>query len=101
MPNFLYRHMAAYRLLVRAIMVYVLLRIALAFLGQVAHNGPGLPLDNPVGIVLLMALLGIIDIRVRQERLFWANLGYSMWNIGALFALVATAGECLVALWPH
>ena len=56
-----------------------------------------LRVDSPVGVILLVACLGWIDVRRRRESLFWANLGYSVWLTTGVFAAVAVVGETLFA----
>lgn len=59
------------------------------------------PLDYPpppAAIILLAGALGLFDVRVRGERLFWANLGVGPAVLCASHAAAAAACEAALAL---
>jgi len=87
MVTALSRHTALRILVGRALLLFVLVTIVMI----------ALDVDSPVGVVLLVAVLGWIDLRRRREALFWANLGYSVWLTTGVFAAVAIAGETVFA----
>ena len=80
------RHSALRILVSRALVLFVLVTI-LSAASQV---------DSPIGVVLLVALLGWIDLRRRRESLFWANLGYNVGQTTGVVAAVALAGTIFV-----
>jgi hypothetical protein len=85
-------------LVIRAAILYALLRV---LLGAISAAGTRLnlaSLDSPVGIVLLVAVLGAIDVRRRGEAMLWANLGYPLMAIRGVFAAVALSGELLLPM---
>lgn len=85
------------RLLRRAVILYALVRTIIgALAGAAARAGEAVTAEHPVGIVILVALLGQIDVRRRGERLLWANLGVGLTDVALLFAAVAVAGEWFV-----
>jgi hypothetical protein len=92
------RHFALHVLLTRAFVLYALIRIivTIATVGA-GPDGPGF--DNPAGIVALVTILGVIDLRRRNERMLWQNLAYGTWQTSGLFTAVATVGELLIALF--
>lgn len=91
------RHGALRVLLIRAAVLYALIRVVVtAATAGAGPDGPGF--DNPVGIVILVAVLGAIDLHRRNEQMLWRNLGYGAWHTVGMFAVVATAGEFLIAL---
>ena len=84
-------------LVVRAIAIYVFIRIGATALGSPAPGGPGF--DNPFGIILLVTVLGAIDLRRNREWMFWHNLGYATPLLYSVFAIVASIGELLLAVF--
>lgn len=84
-------------LLIRALLFAPGIRLMLmtmsALLGSIGAD----PVDNPLGIVALSAAIAIADIHRRHERMLWANLGYPLVAIAALFAAVAAALELVWA----
>lgn len=85
------RHQPLRILFGRAVVLFVLSTVVvLAF-----------KLDSPAAAALLVPALGWVDIRRRHESIFWANLGYSIWQIVGVFATVAVLCETLVALVLH
>ena len=85
-------------LLVRAFVLWALLRmmagIAAAFAGRPGETPP----NSPIGIVLLCVVVALIDVRRRQERALWANLGISLPVVAALFGAIAVTGEIVFAV---
>ena len=82
------RHQSLNILIIRAMVLFVLIHLIVA----------SLRISTPIGVILLVAALGFIDLRRRREALFWANLGYSMWQTTGVFAGVALAGETIVSI---
>lgn len=92
-------------LLRRALGSYILLRALLvvveAILSLMAGPGAEVALLNPLGVLLLSAALGRVDIVRRGERIFWDNLGLRAHTAPAVFGAVAIVGELLLmALRP-
>jgi hypothetical protein len=85
-------------LLIRAVVLWALLRLVVTGLASIVAAQGGAGPDNPLGVVLLSIVLGYVDLRRRGEAIFWGNLGYSPGFICALFAAVAIAGESVVAV---
>ncbi|MEO7996236.1 MAG: hypothetical protein ABI852_02260 [Gemmatimonadaceae bacterium] len=81
------RHSALRFLVGRAVFLFVLLRIVVT----VAK------VENPVGMIVLMTVLGAIDTRRRGEFALWSNLGYDRWMTWALYGSVALIGEIIVS----
>ena len=81
------QHAALRILMGRALWLLVLLTIVMT----------AVRVDSPVGVVLLVAILGWIDVQRRRESLFWANLGYSVWMTTGVFAAVAACGATVFA----
>jgi hypothetical protein len=88
-------------LVLRALLGYPMLRALLfviaALIDAIAGAGAGSGLESPVGVVLLAAVLGAVDIRRRGEAMLWANLGYSPFVVPGLFGAAAVVGEMLLA----
>lgn len=82
------RHGALRYLVVRASFLFVLLRIVVS----------AAKVENPVGVIGLMTVLGVIDSRRRGEFALWANLGYDRWMTGALYGGVALFGEIVISV---
>lgn len=78
----------------RALLVVVALLLA-AVAGTDAANG----LVNPLGVVLLAAIVGVADTRRRGERFLWANLGLHGSTIPAIHGLTALVGEAALLWW--
>ncbi|MCE9601620.1 MAG: hypothetical protein K8S21_05310 [Gemmatimonadetes bacterium] len=82
--------------MIRAFVLYALLRL---LLGGISAAGTRLGVaspDSPVGIVLLVTVLGAIDLRRRGESMLWANLGFPLMAIWGVFGAVAISGELLL-----
>lgn len=82
-------------LLVRAGVLYVLLRALLAGVSLVATGETGGSPDSPLGTVIA-TIVGLVDIRRRGEFVLWYNLGVGRWQIAMLYMSIAALGESLV-----
>lgn len=82
------RHYALRILISRALVLFVLITLIVS----------AFRIDSPLGVVLLVAALGWVDLRRRRELLFWANLGYGAAHTTAVFGGVALACETLFAV---
>ena len=60
--------------------------------GAIEPNAP------PAGVVVLIGIVGLVDVRVRGERLLWANLGVTVAGLWAMYAVAAIPAELLLAL---
>jgi hypothetical protein len=84
------------RLLVRAFVVWVILRTTVALLSI----GLRLPVRLPVvGVLLLVAVVAWlcrVDARIMRETVFFGNAGVASWMPGLVGAALALAGELLV-----
>ena len=69
----------------------VLAALPLAAGGSVAATTP-----SPFGIVLFCGVVGLIDIKVRGERILWANLGVTSPVLYAIYAAPAIPAEVLL-----
>lgn len=85
-------------LVVRAFLLYLSLKLVLIVIGLIAESMGGERFDNPVGIIILGAILGTVDLHRRHETMLWANLGYPPTVMAALVGLTAVAGEIVWAL---
>lgn len=95
--TWLAKHVALQRLVLRGVLLYIPLRIILSFLGFAARAGGMISPDHPLGILVMTAVLGGIDLRRRGEAALWSNLGYGVLTTRGVFAAVALAGELLIA----
>lgn len=81
----------------RSPLVWALVRSTFAVLPLAG----GLPLGSmepwPLGVVILTGLVGLIDVRVRGERILWANLGVTPVAIWAIYAAAAVPAEIILA----
>lgn len=84
--------------LVRAIVLWTLLRLVFAALPLAAGGAPGSMPVPPLGIILLAGALGVLDVRVRRERVLWANLGVMPAAVGLVYAGAAVPAELLLSL---
>ena len=87
------------QLLLRAAVLYGLLRALLQVSGVLSERVGAPSADSPTGIVILTMILGYIDLRRRREVTLWSNLGFSPVTITGIFASVAAIGEVLVHWW--
>ncbi|MGV3708883.1 MAG: hypothetical protein ACO1Q7_08575 [Gemmatimonas sp.] len=72
--------------LVRGIAIYLPIKILMGLLR----------IDSPVGVVLLVMTLGLVDIQRRHERLLWANLGLSLGHLAMLFGIITVLLDTVV-----
>jgi hypothetical protein len=82
----------------RAIVVWALSRLLFAALPLAIGAPFGSISPSPVAVVLLAGLVGLVDVYVRTERIFWANLGVKSIALYALYAAAAVPAEFLLAL---
>lgn len=81
-------------LALRALRFWALVRLFLAVLALIFG---GLAAANPFWIIVFCSSLGVAEVRMRREQALWGNLGLSTSQIALISALVALAGELLVA----
>jgi hypothetical protein len=82
----------------RAFVLWALIRLVFAALG-LASGAIGASLSPPpMGVVLLCGLVGLIDVRVRRERVLWANLGVTPQVLFATYSAAAVPAEIALAL---
>ena len=91
---------AAIRVLaVRGIYLWIFVRLlamaAFAFAASQGAEPQGIP---PVGVIPLCVVVGLVDVRRRQERALWGNLGLSLLSAGGIFGVVALIAEIALAL---
>jgi hypothetical protein len=79
----------------RATVLYAVVRPLFAVASHLAESEGG-SADHPLGIVVLVTILGAVDIRRRGEVLFWGNLGFPPVVTSGVFALVALAAEVVL-----
>ena len=53
---------------------------------------------SPIGVVFLAGFVGLIDVRVRGERILWGNLGVTSKLLYAIYAAAAVPAELLLAV---
>lgn len=82
----------------RAVIVWVLTRLLFASLPLAIGEDFGSIPAPPIGIILLAGMIGIIDVRIRGERILWANLGVTREAVYVVYAIAAIPAECLLAL---
>jgi hypothetical protein len=91
-------------LVTRAVVLWMLLRAFLTavflLLPSSAVNGGQAesPHPDPVAIIVICTLVGVIDTRRRGEAMLWANLGVPMTQLTLLFAVTATVAETLLLM---
>lgn len=73
-------------------MIVVVLLLGIA--GALADTS----LINPIGIVILLSVIGALDYRRRGEASLWGNLGYSTWVHPSIYGVVALIGVSLAAV---
>ena len=91
---------AAIRVLaLRGIYLWILVRLlamaAFAFAASQGGEPQGMP---PVGVIPLCITVGLLDVRRRQERALWGNLGLSLLAVGGIFGVIAIIGEIVLAV---
>jgi hypothetical protein len=85
-------------LLRRAFALWVLVRLVFGALSVAAQAAGSSVSPNVAGLVLACGLVGMIDIRRRGERVFWANLGVSPQFLFAVYCAAALPGEIALKL---
>lgn len=85
-------------ILPRAVVLWGLIRLAFAVLPLAGGQPFGSIAPPPIGMVLLSGVVGLIDVRVRGERVLWANLGVTSIGLWAVYAAAAVPAELLLAL---
>ena len=86
----------------RAAFLWVGVRLLFAVLvalnvDQLGPPSPVLSFRGALLVILLVAILGLLEARRRNEHVFLANLGVPQLVVAALSAVPALAGELLVA----
>lgn len=82
----------------RALVLWGLTRLAIAVLSMPMGQPFGAIPTNSISVVLLSGVIGLIDVRVRGERILWANLGARPGGLCAIYAAAAILAECALAL---
>jgi hypothetical protein len=82
----------------RAVVLWALIRLVFAALPMAIGEPFGSISPSPIAIVLLSGVVGLIDVRVRGERILWANLGAKPIGLCAVYSAAAIPAECLLAL---
>jgi hypothetical protein len=82
----------------RAVVVWALTRLVFAALPLAISEPFGSIPPSPIAVVLLAGVVGLIDVRIRGERILWANLGAKPMTLYAIYAAAAVPAECLLAL---
>ena len=82
----------------RAVVGWVLVRLLVAALPLAAGGPCGSISPPPAAVVVLAGIVGLVDVRVRGERLLWANLGVTVAGLWAMYAAAAIPAEFLLAL---
>lgn len=89
---------AAPVILPRALVVWGLSRLIFAAVQLAASMSPASYPPPPIAVVMVAGLLGMLDVRVRGERILWANLGVGSGLLYLLYAAAAIPGEVVLAL---
>jgi hypothetical protein len=84
----------------RALVTWGLTRLLFAALPLAIGEPFGSIAPSPVAIVFLAGIVGLIDVRVRGERLLWANLAVRPILLFAIYSAVAIPAEFALALAP-
>ena len=82
----------------RGALLWVLVRLLFGALPLAGGAGFGSIQPSSVAIILLCGVIGAIDIRVRGERVLWANLGVPPGALAATYAAPAVPAEILIAM---
>ncbi len=82
----------------RAVVVWGLTRLVFAALPMAIGEPFSSMPPNPISVVLLSGVVGLIDVRVRGERVLWANLGERSVVLYAIYAAAAIPAEVLLAI---
>ena len=82
----------------RAIVIWLLVRLLLGTI-PLAVGAPFASMPpSPIGVVLLCGILGLVDVRVRGERILWGNLGVGPGALATAYAAPPIPAEILIAL---
>lgn len=80
-------------------MLWVLVRITFAVFGsQLTGTADGSSLVMVLGIIVLTAALGLIEVRRRREHVLLANLGVGQAALAAVMLIPPVVFEVLMAL---
>ena len=82
----------------RAIVIWGLTRLIVAALLAISGEHFGATSPSPIAVILLAGLLGLLDVRIRGERILWANLGVRPMMLYAAYSATAIPAELLLAL---
>lgn len=82
----------------RAAVLWALTRLLFAALPMAVGLPFGSISPSPIAVVPLCGIVGLIDVRVRGERVLWANLAVSDAVLFAIYAAAAVPAEVLLAL---
>lgn len=85
-------------LLPRAVAIWALTRLSVAMLPLAIGGAIGSLSPSAAGMVVVCGAVGLIDIRVRRERILWANLGVPTVFLFVVYAAAAAVSEALVTL---
>ena len=81
----------------RAIVIWGFTRLIVAALLAVSGEHLGATSPSPMAVILFAGILGLIDVRVRGERILWANLGVKLRVLYAAYSATAIPAELLLA----
>ena len=81
----------------RALVLWGLGRLLFAALPLAVGLQFGAISPSPIAVVLLAGVVGLVDVRVRGERVLWANLGVTAALLYTLYAIAAIPAELLLA----
>lgn len=84
-------------LLPRAVALWALTRLAVAILPLAIGDPIGSLSPSAPGMVLLCGAVGLVDVRIRRERILWANLGVPAMILFGIYAAAAGMSETLLA----
>jgi hypothetical protein len=83
----------------RAATLWVLVRMLIGVVFLLARTGGGAaPRPNPVLVIAICTIVGIVDLRRRGEETLWSNLGVSRTQLVLVFVATAIVGEIVLAL---
>ena len=82
----------------RAVVVWGLARLLFAVLPMAIGEPFASISPSPIAVVFLAGFVGLVDVRVRGERILWANLAVTPLVLYAVYAAAAIPAECLLAL---
>jgi hypothetical protein len=86
-------------ILPRAFALWALMRLLVGALVLSTGNSPLSEVPAPAATVIVIAgIIGMIDVRIRGERVLWANLGVPAAGVAAGYAAAAAAAELLLAI---